>query len=261
MLINLETSGGSPRNARGLAGVYRKLDWMNRFPLVLTLLLVAAGAASAQEYTISTIAGTPFNSNWFGDGGPATQGQFTFPLRVALDSSGNYFVVDFYANVIREISADIITTVAGNTTFGFQGDGNVATQAELTDVHGIALDKSGNLYIADTSNHRIRMVVPGGNINTIVGVGTIGYTGDGGQAVNAQLNTPYGVAVDSSGNIYIADYGNSVIRKVTSAGVISTFAGIQGLPGTFKSTGDGGPANKATFGNVYAVAVSPAGNI
>ena len=222
---------------------------------------MAASAATAQQYTISTIAGTPGNSDWFGDGGPALQGQMSFPLRVAVDSKGNYFIVDYYDYVIREVSAGIITTVAGNTTPGFQGDGNVAVQAEITDVHGIAVDTSGNLYIADTSNHRIRKVIPGGNISTIVGVGTIGYSGDGGPATSAQLNYPYGVAVDTPGNVYVVDYGNSVIRKVTAAGVISTFAGIAGSPGSHTASGDGGPANKATFGNVYAIAISPAGNV
>jgi uncharacterized protein (TIGR03437 family) len=230
---------------------------MNRFPLVFSLFL-AIGAAHAQQYSISTIAGTPLNANWYGDGGPASVAQFVFPLRVALDSKGDYFISDLYSNVIREVSAGTIETVAGNGTYGFQGDNYVAVQAEITDVHGIALDSSGNLYLADASNHRIRKVIPGGNITTVAGTGIIGYTGDGGAATNAELNYPWGVAVDSSGNVYIVDRGNNVIRKVTTAGVISTIAGS---PGTLTSTGDGGPANKATFGAIYAIAISPAGNI
>ena len=217
---------------------------------------MASGAVTAQQYTISTIAGTPYNANWFGDGGPAALGQMSFPLRVAVDSKGNYFIVDYYNYVIREVSAGVITTVAGNLTPGFQGDNGIAVQAEMTDVHGIAVDSTGNLYIADTSNHRIRKVVPGGNIITIAGNGTLGYSGDGGPATSAELNFPFSVAVDSTGNVYIVDHGNNVIRKVTPGGTISTIAGT---PGTYAATGDGGPAAKATFGAVYAIAVSPAG--
>jgi uncharacterized protein (TIGR03437 family) len=232
---------------------------MKRLPLVLGLALAASSAVTAQEYTISTIAGEPLNSNWFGDGDPAIYAQFVFPFRVAVDSKGNYFISDLYSNVIREVNTTgVISTVAGNGTYGFQGDNYIATQAEFTDVHGIAVDSSGNLYLVDTSNHRIRKVVPGGNITTIAGLGTIGYSGDGGAAINAQMNYPYGVAVDTGGNVYIVDHGNNVIRKVTPSGTISTIAGSVG---SLAATGDGGPAAKATFGAVYAIAVSSAGNI
>jgi uncharacterized protein (TIGR03437 family) len=233
---------------------------MKSFPLVLCLL-AAASAATAQQYSISTIAGTPFNRAWFGDGGPATSAQMTFPLRIAVDSKGNYYIVDFYAYVIREVSAGIISTVAGNGTPGYQGDNYVATQGEITDVHGIAVDGSGNLYLADTTNNRIRKVVPGGNITTFAGNGTAGYSGDGGAAINAELNHPFGVAVDSTGNVYIVDHGNQLIRKVATNGTISTIAGTPAAPGTLAASGDGGPASKATFASLYAIAVSPAGNI
>ncbi len=222
---------------------------------------MAAGTATAQLYSISTIAGTPFNRAWFGDGGPAVGAQMTFPLRVAVDSKGNYYIVDYRAFVIREVSAGVITTVAGNGTPGYQGDNYVAIQGEISDVHGIAVDGSGNLYLADTSNNRIRKVVPGANITTFAGNGAAGYSGDGGAATNAGLNHPFGVAVDSSGNVYIADQGNQVIRKVAANGTISTIAGTAAAPGSLSAGGDGGPAAKAAFASLYAIAISPAGNI
>jgi uncharacterized protein (TIGR03437 family) len=261
MLISLETPQAIfPRNARGPAGVYRKLDWMKSFPLVFCLL-TASSAATAQLYSISTIAGTPYNRAWFGDGGPATTAQMTFPLRITVDSKGNYYIVDFYAYVIREVSAGIINTVAGNGVNGYQGDNYIAVQGEISDVHGIAVDSSGNIYLADTTNNRIRKVVPGGNITTYAGNGTAGYSGDGGAATSAELNHPFGVAVDSSGNVYIVDQGNQVLRKVATNGTISTFAGTAAAPGTLAAGGDGGPATKATFASLYAIAISPAGNI
>ena len=132
----------------------------------------------------------------------------------------------------------IVTTVAGNGTAGFTGDGGPATAARLKKPGGVALDAAGNLFIADTWNHRIRKVTPGGVISTVAGNGTLGFSGDGGPATAAQLNYPSDMAVDAAGNLFIADTGNHRIRKVTPGGVISTVAGN----GTAGFSGDGGPA-------------------
>jgi sugar lactone lactonase YvrE len=135
----------------------------------------------------------------------------------------------------------IISTIAGNGTAAYRGDGGAATSAELNRPYQIAMDSNGNLYIADSANNRIRKVTPAGVISTVAGDGMLGYSGDGGPAVNAHLWSPYGVAVDSSGNLYIADTDNYRIRKVDSSGVISTVAGT----GSNNHSGDGGPATSA----------------
>jgi uncharacterized protein (TIGR03437 family) len=187
-----------------------------------------------------------------------------------VDSNGNYYIADYYTSEIREVSAGTINSVVGNSTFGFQGDGGPATQAEISDVHGLAVDSKGNIYIADTFNGVVRKVTPpgaiatpAGTIGTFAGVGpatgvvTRGYSGDGGPATSAELSQPSGVAVDSSGNVYIADYGNYTVRKVDTTGKISTVAGT----GVWGFSGDGGPANKAMLASPYAITIDPAGNI
>ena len=174
---------------------------------------------------ISTVAGTG-TSGFSGDGGAATAAQLNYPYGVAVDGSGNLYFADWLNQRIRKVdSSGNITTVAGTgTSSGFSGDGGAATAARLANPRDVAPDGSGNLYIADTGNHRIRKVDSSGNITTVAGTGTYGFSGDGGAAVAAQLNSPYGVAPDGSGNLYIADAGNQRIRKVDSSGNISTVA-------------------------------------
>lgn len=160
----------------------------------------------------------------------------------------------FYFN----INAQIITTVAGNGTGGYTGDGSLATAKQLNNPCGIATDQYRNLYIADMNNSRVRKVVAStGIISTIAGNGIYGYSGDGGSAVSAELATPFSVAVDASGNVYIADRDNSCIRMVNPSGIISTFAGT----GVLGSNGDGGPANAAQLGEPIGVAVDASGNV
>jgi uncharacterized protein (TIGR03437 family) len=269
MQINLrETPGGTPQPAQP-HGRLRKLDRMKSFQIVLGLLL-AAGAATAQQYNISTIAGVGTVPGWFGDTGAATSAQLDFPLRITVDSKGNYYFADYYTYIVREVSGGTINTIAGDGTPGFVGDKGPAIQAELSTVDGLAVDASGNIYVADTSTGVVRIVsppgaiaTPAGTINTFAGVAPAtgiqsqGYSGDGGPATSAQLSQPSGVAVDSSGNVYIADYGNFTVRKVDNKGNISTVAGT-GAPGY---SGDGGPANKAAFRSPYAIAIDSAGNI
>jgi sugar lactone lactonase YvrE len=145
---------------------------------------------------------------------------------LALDSAGNLYIADTSHYRIRKVTPKgKITTIAGNGEKGYSGDGGKATQSQLGPSFGVAVDSSGNVYIADTYNSRIRKVTHAGMITTIAGNGNNGFSGDGGQATSAQLSWPRSVAVDSAGNLYIADTQNNRIRKVTPAGLITTVAG------------------------------------
>ncbi len=207
--------------------------------------------------TISTIAGTG-ERGFGGDGGPAVLAQFTFPRGIAVDVAGNLFIADSSNNRIRKVdSAGVISTIAGTGERGFGGDGGPAVLAQFTFPRGIAVDVAGNLFIADSSNNRIRKVDSAGVISTIAGTGERGFGGDGGPAIQAQLRIPSGVAVDAAGNLYIADSSNDRIRKVDSAGVISTIAGT----GERGFGGDGDPATDAQLFSPYGVALDAAGNL
>lgn len=209
---------------------------------------------------MSTVAGNG-TYGFSGDGGAATSAELKNPDAVAVDSSGNVYIVDHTNSRIRKVtvSTGVITTVAGNGTTGYSGDGGAATSAELYWPEGVAVDSSGNIYIADSFSNRVRKVtVSTGVITTVAGSGTAGYSGDGSAATSAELNFPTGVAVDSSGNIYIADIDNYVIRKVTaSTGVISRVAGN----GTAGFSGDSGLAISAELSTPAGVAVDTSGNI
>jgi uncharacterized protein (TIGR03437 family) len=312
---------------------------MKRIQIALVLTqatALIAIPAFAQQYNISTAAGTPGSQGFFGDGAVATGSELDVPTSVTVDSKGNLYIVDLLTYVIREVAGGIINTIAGNGTkstgvpSASLGDNGAALSANLSDVHGVAVDSNGNVYIADTGNSRVRkinvstatvvsttttgnigvlsnlltvnntngvlvgMLVQGvgifpgtlvtlvhGNtitmtlgtsasispgtavkfslttITTLAGNGTNGFSGDGGAAFNAALSRPVSVAVDSKGVLYIADYGTSTVRKVGTDGTITTVAGT----GTIGFGGDGGPANKALLGIPEAVAVDSAGNI
>ncbi|GAB4056079.1 NHL domain-containing protein [Spirosoma litoris] len=211
----------------------------------------------ATNGTITTIAGNGL-FGFSGDTGPAINAQLAGPTGVAVDANGNLFIADPDNNRIRKVTTDSkITTVAGNGTAGFSGDNNPAINAALNNPTSVALDGSGNLYIADRTNHRIRKVTPGGTISTVAGTGTAGFSGNNSPAVNAVLNNPTGVAVDESGNLYIADRDNHRIRKVTPDGTISTVAGN----GTQGSGGDNGPAINANLNTPSGIAVDGNGNL
>ena len=206
---------------------------------------------------ISTIAGNG-TAGYGGDGGQATAAELRVPYGVAFDATDNLYIADEQNNVIRKVTtAGIITTVAGNGTAGYGGDGGQATAAALYYPTGVAVDARGNLYIADADNNRIRTISTAGIISTFAGTGTGGYTGDGGQATSAKLHYPSGVSVDASGNVYIADQSNSRIRKVNPAGIISTIAGN----GTNGYSGDGGQATAAGFRGPSGVSVDASGNV
>ncbi len=209
---------------------------------------------------INTVAGgAGFGGGYGGDGGAATAAQLNHPTEVALDASGNIYIADENNNRIREVtvSSGIINTVAGNGTNGYNGDGGPATAAVLNDPTGVAVDDSGNIYIADQGNYKIRKINTSDTINSVAGTGTNGYSGDRAAATAAELDVPYGVAVDDSGNIYIADEDNDRVRKVNTLGIINTVAGN----GTAGYSGDGGPATSAELHSPTGVAVDDSGNI
>jgi RHS repeat-associated protein len=206
---------------------------------------------------ISTVAGNG-TQGYSGDGGPATQAELSSPWSVAVGSDGSIYIADAGNNRLRRVGPDgIITTIAGNGTGGFSGDGGPAGQAELNNPQGVAVAPDGSVYIADSNNCRIRKVGPDGFIKTVAGKGTAGYSGDGGAAIQAALNGPGGIATATDGSIYIADTGNSRIRKIASDGVITTIAGN----GTGGYNGDGESALRAQLNLPIRVAVGPDGTV
>ncbi len=208
---------------------------------------------------INTFAGTGV-AGFSGDGAAPNLATLSSPSGLAIDSSGNLYIADFGNNVVREVSSGIILAIAGAFNAGYFGDGNAATSALLNSPASVALDSAGNLYIADYYNHAIRKVTLSTNIiSTVAGKGAPGYSGDGSAATSAQLFLPWGVAVDSSGNIFIGDGGNNVIREVSSSGSITTVAGNHAAGAGY--AGDGGPATSALLNGAGGLVVSTSGNI
>ena len=250
---------------------------------------------------ITTVAGSGSEGGYSGDGGPATSASLNVPSGVAVDGAGDLFIADTYDNRIRRVdgstgiittvvgnlshpssvevdgmgnlliadtrnnfvrlwdtSTQALTTTAGNGTLFYSGDGGPATIASLSFPQGVAVDVAGNVLISDSSSNRIRKVnAITGIITTVAGTGLQGYTGDGGAATSADLSGPYGVALDGTGNLFISDSGNNVVRRVDAVtGIITTVAG-DGIAGY---SGDGGPATKANL-LATGLTVDSAGNI
>ena len=277
-------------------------------------LTAAGGSPASTPGTINALAGTSGSAGSSGDNGPATGAKLNFPEDAVTDASGNTYIADNMNCEVRKVSpSGVITRFAGITgACGFTGNGGQATSAELNQPYGVAVDASGNVYIADSLNNEVRVVSPSGIINafagdgtpgfldhgpatsgqlhnptavrvdragdvfitdngndavrevntsgiinTVAGNGTPGYSGDHGPATAAQLRTPAGVSVDASGNLFIADEGNKVIREVNTSGIITTVAGN----GTAGTSGDGGPATSAELSDPFGVVADNAGNL
>lgn len=234
---------------------------MKQIKSVRIWLLLAASVATAwpqaPQFTITTVAGTG-NAGYSGDGGPATSAELNGPRGVTEDVFGNLYIAEYYGQRVRKVTpSGTITTLAGNGTQGYSGDGGPATSAELNGPYRVTVDLAGNVYIPDSSNCRIRKVSPDGTITTIAGNGDQGYSGDGGPSTSAELTYPEAVAFDSAGNYYIADEGAEVVRKVAPNGTITTFAGT----GVASYSGDNGPATSATLDGPVGVQVDSANDV
>jgi sugar lactone lactonase YvrE len=223
---------------------------------IITLLALVF-CVNAHAQIISTVAGG-MSQGGSGDGGQATAAYLFNSHGVAVDAAGNLYIADCSNNRIRKVNtAGIINTIAGSIgVHGYTGDGGQATAAKLYGPGAIVIDVAGNLYFTDQGNV-IRKINTAGIINTIVGNGTFGFSGDGGQATAAMLNSPYGLALDAANNLYINDAGNDRIRKVNSLGVINTIAGT----GLFGFSGDGGQATSAKFNSLQGITIDTSNNI
>ncbi len=255
----------------------RELNQAALASLISMTILFLPALCRAQDYTITTVAGgTPFASigcaqetDLEGDGCPATSAEMG-PAGIAVDTTGNLYIADSANNLIRKVSTNgLISTIAGNVTNidgGYSGDGGPSTGAEVRNPGGLALDAAGNLYIADTGNLRIRKIATNGIITTVAGGGSgcaqqTNLVGDGCPATSAILFSPASVAVDTAGNLYIADTFNQRIRHVAPGGTITTVAGNGSFTLLASSLGDGGPATSATLNFPAGVSVDSLGNV
>ena len=195
------------------------------FLSLVALVVIQLSTHCVQAQNINTIAGDGF-TGYFGDGSPATAAELYDPAGVVGDNSGNIYIADEGNNAIRKVNTSgIISTIAGSGfgLSGYSGDGGAATAARLSNPGGITMDASGNIYFADEVNNVVREINTSGIIHTIAGNGfgagtyTGGYTGNGGPATAAELFAPRGIAVDNSGNLYIADWRNDCIRYCTGS--------------------------------------------
>ncbi len=221
--------------------------------LLAALATAAVTQAMAQEYTFTTLAGPDESPGAIdGTGGAA---RFNTPTGVAVDSAGNVYVADTWNHTIRKVTpGGVVTTLAGLAGNAGSADGT-GSAARFYYPEGVAVDSAGNVYVADSDSNTIRKVTPGGVVTTLAGLaGSAGWADGTGSA--ARFNGPLGVAADSAGNVYVADYKNCTIRKVTPGGVVTTLAGQAGSWG-----GDDGTGSAARFGEVTGVAVDSAGNV
>ncbi len=226
------------------------------FSLFFCALSAFSFHADAQYRKIMTITGTGGVGGYGGDGYYASGGTLNGPQNIALDNAGNIYIVDYYNFRVRKIKKynNNIVTFAGNGISGNNGNGTAATNAQVNP-KGVACDFRGNVYISDNMHHVIRKVNALNIISTYAGTGVQGYTGDNGAATLATFNSPFGLACDKKGNLYVADAGNHVVRMIDTFGKVTTVAG----DGTAGYMGDGLPATVARLDSPFAVAVTNSG--
>jgi sugar lactone lactonase YvrE len=208
---------------------------------------------------VTTLVGTG-QASFSGDGGQGSLATLHWPHGVAVDPAGaGLFIADSANHRIRrvDLASGVITTVAGGQAAGWSGDGGPAVGAQLQDPKAVWVAPSGDLYIADSGNERIRRVDPSGTISTIAGTGVQGFSGDGGPALAAQFDGPRGLAGDGAGNLYVADDNNHRVRRIDPSGIVTTLAGT----GTAAFSGDGGPARAAELNHPRGVAVDSRGSV
>lgn len=226
----------------------------------VAVLLVAAGCGGGNGTSNVGVISTAVGGGDGGDGGPATSALLANPTVVACDSHKNLYVVDTGFSNVRKVDAQGTITTAAGATGGstlFSGDGGPATAAKLNEPLGIAVDKTGNLYIADSGNNRIRRVDRKGVITTVAGTGEAGFSGDGGPATAAKLDDPEAIAFDAAGNLFIDDSNTNRIRRIDQQGVITTVAGT----GEQGFSGDGGPATAAKLSEVEGISLDANGDL
>ncbi len=212
---------------------------------------------NASGQIVTTVSGTG-SASFSGDGSPCLTATMNAPVTVVSDAAGNLLITDCSNYRIRKITlaTGVISTLAGVGSGGFSGDGGPATAAQVNFASGVWEGPSGNIYLSDRDNHRIRMINTSGTITTVVGTGSPGYTGDGGPATAATLNSPGRVYFDPSGNMYISDRGNYCVRKVNTSGVITTLLGR----GSAGFSGDGGAATSAQINIPYCLTTDASGD-
>ena len=243
-----------PARPRGLLLVMAALTGLTG----LTGLAGSAGASAAVPApTLELLAGTGV-PGYLGDAGPVVDAQLDQPMGVAVDAAGNVLVADL-SNRIRKITPDgVITTVAGSGIAGFAGDGGPATDAQLNHPTGVIVDATGGILVADQHNNRIRRVDASGTITTVAGTGFAGHrVGDGGPALQAELNLPTTLALDAQGDILIAEMGERLVRRIDPEGTITTIAG----DGASGYDGDNKPATEASLTKPTGLAVTPTGDV
>jgi trimeric autotransporter adhesin len=209
---------------------------------MLAALLVLASSVGAQQ-VITTFAGSDFVFS--GDGQPGVNVALAQPTSLAFDASGNLYITDFTLNTLLKLNpSGVVSVVAGNGLNGSAGDGGLARSAVLGSPAGVAIDAAANIYVVEEDAALIRKITPDGNISTIAGNSQPGFSGDGGPALHATLNVPSALAIDSQGNLYVYSTNGPRIRKIDTAGIITTIAGN----GQGGNSGNGGPATSAELG-------------
>ncbi len=206
---------------------------------------------------ISTVAGIG-SAGFSGDGAAANKAALNYPAMIAFTASGELLITDYGNHRVRRVSVDgVISSIAGNGSEGFSGDGAAATAASLNNPIGVVAAPDGSIYIGDAQNHRVRRVSATGIISTVAGTGAAGFSGDGANALSAQLNYPGALALDALGNVFVADYANHRVRKIAADGTITTVAGT----GTAGFSGDAATATLAQLSGPFALAIGTNGSL